>query len=114
MYYKVVAVKKLVAGFLLRMTGPGSGFASGSALCGSWDRVRFTWAWNNKIDLSSILLVSTAEVMIDRDGWVHSYLNVRAGILGFVEDGLLRKHLPRMFLIKDESLGIEDDQIPES
>ena len=34
-------------------------------------------------------------------------------ILGFVEDELLRKHLPRMFsLIKNESEGIEDDQIP--
>ena len=29
---KVVAVKKLVVGFLLRMTGPPSGCVSGSAL----------------------------------------------------------------------------------
>ena len=49
-YIKVVAVKKLVVGFLLRMTGPPSGCASGSALtssrrtylhltvwCGIWD-----------------------------------------------------------------------------
>ena len=31
-YIKVVAVKKLVVGFLLRMTGPPSGCVSGSAL----------------------------------------------------------------------------------
>ena len=49
-YIKVVAVKKLVVGFLLRMTGLPSGCASGSALtssrrtylhltvwCGIWD-----------------------------------------------------------------------------
>ena len=55
-------------------------------------------------DLSSILLVSRAEVMVDRDSWGHSYLTVRGEILGFVKDGLLRKHLPRMFsLIKNES-----------
>ena len=34
-YIKVVAVKKLVVGFLLRMTGPPSGCASGSALTSS-------------------------------------------------------------------------------
>ena len=52
----------------------------------------------------SILLVSRAEVMINRDSWGHSYLTVRGEILGFVKDGLLRKHLPRMFsLIKNES-----------
>ena len=44
--------------------------------------------------------------MVDRDNWGrgHSYLTVRGEILGFVEDGLLRKNLPRMFsLIKNES-----------
>ncbi len=51
--------------------------------------------------------------MINRDSWGHSYLIVRGDILGFVKDDLLRKHLPRMFsLIKNESQGIEDDQIP--
>ena len=51
--------------------------------------------------------------MINRDSWVHSCLIVRGEILGFVKDELLRKHWPRMFsLIKNESLGIEDDQIP--
>ena len=63
-----------------------------------------TLAWNNNRDLGSILLVSRAVVMIDRDSWGHSYLTVRGEILGLVKDGLLRKHLPRMFsLIKNES-----------
>ena len=58
----------------------------------------------------SSVVVSRAEVMINRDSWGHSYLTVRGEILGFVKDGLLRKHLPRMFsLIKNESEGIEDD-----
>ena len=35
-YIKVVAVKKLVVGFLLRTTGPPSGCASGSAWASSW------------------------------------------------------------------------------
>jgi hypothetical protein len=42
--------------------------------------------------------------MINRDGWGHLYSDVRGEILGFSEDKLLRKHLPRMFsLIKNES-----------
>ena len=72
-----------------------------------------TLAWNNTQDRDSFLLVSRIEVMINRDSWGHSYLIVRGEILGFVKDGLLRKHLPRMFsLIKNESYGIENDQIP--
>ena len=35
-YIKVVAVKKLVVGFLLRTTGPPSGCVSSSALASSW------------------------------------------------------------------------------
>ena len=63
-----------------------------------------TLAWNNTQDRDSFLLVSRIEVMINRDSWGHSYLTVRGEILGFVKDGLLRKHLPRMFsLIKNES-----------
>ena len=43
----------------------------------------------------------------------HSYLIVRGDILRSVPDEDLQKHLPRMFsLIKNESDGIEDDQIP--
>ncbi len=51
--------------------------------------------------------------MIKRDSWGHLYSIVRGEILGLIENKLLRKHLPRMFsLIKNESRGIEDDQIP--
>ena len=47
--------------------------------------------------------------MINRDSWGHPYSVVRGEILGFTEDELLRKHLPKMFsLIKNESMGIED------
>ena len=45
-----------------------------------------------------------AKVMINRDSWGYSYSIVRGEILGFMEDELLRKHLPSMFsLIKNES-----------
>ena len=51
-----------------------------------------------------------AEVMINRSSWGCPYSIVRGEILGFIEDELLRKHLPRMFsLIKNESWGLEDD-----
>jgi hypothetical protein len=51
--------------------------------------------------------------MIDRDSWGCSYSAARGEIHGFAEDGLMRKHSPRMSsLIKNESWGIEDDQIP--
>ena len=41
---------------------------------------------------------------INRDSWGYSYSIVRGEILGFMEDELVRKHLPRMFsLIKNES-----------
>ena len=66
-----------------------------------------------KQDGGLISLVSRASVMIKRDSWGHLYSVVRGEILGLTEDKLLRKHLPRMFsLIKNESRGIEDDQIP--
>ena len=42
--------------------------------------------------------------MINRDSRGHQYSVVRGEILGFTEDSLLRKHLPRMFsLIRNES-----------
>ena len=63
-----------------------------------------TLAWNNKIGPWSILLVYFIKVMINRDSWGYAYSIVRGEILGFMEDELLRKHLPRMFsLIKNES-----------
>ena len=74
-----------------------------------------TLAWNNGIGLSFVLFCwfSGPAVMIERDSWGHSYLIVRGEILGFMKDEQVRKHLPRMFsLIKNESWGFEDDQIP--
>ena len=63
-----------------------------------------TLAWNNEIGRrGSILLVSRVAVMINRDSWGHLYCVARGEILGFTQDKLLRKHLPRMFsLIKNE------------
>ena len=44
--------------------------------------------------------------MINRDSRGHQYSIVRGEILGFIEDKLLRKHLPRMFsLISERKLG---------
>jgi hypothetical protein len=61
-------------------------------------------AWNNEIGLFYFVGLREREVMINRDSWGHSYSIVRGEILGFLEDELLRKHLPRMFsLIKNES-----------
>ncbi len=61
-------------------------------------------AWNNKIGLWSYFVGLRSGEMINRDSWGYSYSIVRGEILGFLEDELLRKHLPRMFsLIKNES-----------
>ncbi len=67
-------------------------------------------AWNNKIGPWCYFVGLRTDVMINRDNWVSSYSTVRGEILGFLEDELLRKHRQSMFsLIKNESLGIEDD-----
>ncbi len=61
-------------------------------------------ALNNEIGLFRYFVGLREEVMINRDSWGYSYSIVRGEILGFLEDELLRKHLPRMFsLIKNES-----------
>ncbi len=61
-------------------------------------------AWNNDIGPWYYFVGLRTEVMINRDRWGYSYSIVRGEILGFLEDELLRKHLPRMFsLIKNES-----------
>ena len=61
-------------------------------------------AWNNDIGLLYYFVGLRAIVMINRDSWGYLYSIVRGEILGFLEDKLLRKHLPRMFsLIKNES-----------
>ena len=63
-----------------------------------------TLAWNNKIGLWFYFVGLRTKVMINRDSCGYLYSNVRGEILGFLEDKLLRKHLPRMFsLIKNES-----------
>ena len=54
--------------------------------------------------------LSFIESWWNRNKWGYLYLNARGEILGLFKDKRLRKHLPRMFsLIKNESLGIEDD-----
>jgi hypothetical protein len=61
-------------------------------------------AWNNDIGFRYYFVGLRIEIMINRDSWGYSYSIVRGEILGFLEDELLRKHLPRMFsLIKNES-----------
>ncbi len=61
-------------------------------------------AWNNEKGLFCYFVGLRKEVMINRDSWGYSYSIVRGEILGFLEDELLRKHLPRMFsLIKNGS-----------
>ena len=72
-------------------------------------------AWNNGRGLRCRVFVGSwaLEVMVERDGRGHSYCRVRGEILRSRQDGLLRKHLPRMFsLIKNESQRFEGDQIP--
>ena len=44
-YIKVVAVKKLVVGFLPRTTGPPSGCVSGSAWASSWRTYLHLTVW---------------------------------------------------------------------
>ena len=64
-------------------------------------------------DFGSNVLVIGTRVMIDRDGWGLTYCKARGEILGPLYDEQLRKHWTRTFpLIKNESWGIEDDQIP--
>ena len=67
-------------------------------------------AWNNKIRLRYYFVGLRTKVMMNTDSWGYLYFVVRGEILRFTKDKLLRKHLPRMFsLIKNESMGIEDD-----
>lgn len=63
-----------------------------------------TLAWNNNIRLLYYINWFKYNNKIKRDSWGYSYSIVRGEILGFMEDELVRKHLPRMFsLIKNES-----------
>ena len=70
-------------------------------------------AWNNNIGSWFYFVGLRTEIMIKRDSWGYLYSVFSGEILRSTEDKLLRKHLPGMFsLIKNESMGIEDDQIP--
>ena len=61
-------------------------------------------AWDNNTGLWYYFVGLRTRVMTNRDSWGYSYSVVRGEILRFIEDELLRKHLPRMFsLIKNES-----------
>lgn len=130
-YINVVAVKKLVVGFLVGAPGPdltvcvlaapfailgesvlsiklfgmgSSSFTVKKLECLKQAIAVNTLAWNNKIGPWCYFVGLHTEVMINRDSWGYSYLIVRGEILGFMKDELLRKHLPRMFsLIKNES-----------
>ena len=57
--------------------------------------------------LGSILLVSRAEVMIDRDSWGHSFLTVGGETLGFVKDGrtLAKSFAKDVFIDRERKLG---------
>ena len=97
-YINVVAVKKLVVGFLLRAVGPHFVRVSDSVSASSWGPFLcfVAWAviktftlrklecsrqasalnmlaWNNNIGSWFYLLVSRAKVMINRDNWGHLY-----------------------------------------
>ncbi len=130
-YAKVVAVEKLVVEFLAGMTGPLHEFALivcvVLAFFCIFIRIQsftvkkleclkqdvYVWniiVWNNKIRPLRYFIGLHARVMMNRDSWGYSYLDVRGEILGFSKDERLRKHLSWMFsLIKNDSLGIEDD-----
>ncbi len=57
-----------------------------------------------------VFVGSRMGLLVNRNSWGYSYFNARGEILGLLNDERLRRHLPRMFsLIKNESLGIEDD-----
>ncbi len=126
-YIKVVAVKKLVVGFVVVSAVqfwyyrrlPSLGGTCVALGCRAGDAHRLLWknqrvqsrlmplnvlAWNNKIGPWYYFVGLRTEVMINRDSWGYSYSIVRGEIFGFLEDELLRKHLPRMFsLTKNES-----------
>ena len=52
------------------------------------------------------MLVSRAEVMINRDSWGHSYLTVRGEILGFVKRRTTAKAFAKdVFIDQERKLG---------
>jgi hypothetical protein len=72
-----------------------------------------TKAWDNRIRLFLDLICLRGRVMISRESWGYSDLEGRGEILRSFKDDQERKRLTRTLpLIKNESWGIEDDQIP--
>ena len=70
-------------------------------------------AWDDETRFALVLLVFKKRVMINRSGRGHWYCDGIGEISGSSHDQLLRKQLPSTRpLIKSESRGIEDDQIP--
>ena len=114
-YIKVVAVKKLVVGFVAVLeclfwtlwAQPSLGGIRVALGCCMGDTQLLLWknqrvqsklmllnvlAWNNKIGPLYYFVGLRIKVMIKRDSWGFSYSIVRGEILGFLEDELLRKH----------------------
>ena len=84
------------------------GIFSDDCVCTSLYKTIFGTCILRKFECFRHALVVNTSAWNDKTGLV-----VGDEILRFVEDDLLRKHLSTMFsLIKNESLGIEDDQIP--
>ena len=128
-YIKVVAVKKLVVGFLSNQSGPPAGWASGSDWASSWrtalhlivwssphdlylEEIRVfqaglalnTLAWDNNEGYRLHLLAAGIDVMLKRNCCGSLYLTVRGEILKSLGDTQQRKPWPRKFsLIKNES-----------
>ena len=48
--------------------------------------------------------------MIKRDSWGHLHCSVTDVIVGLLQDKQRRKHLPGVFIIKNESQRFEDDK----
>jgi len=74
------------------------------------ERVGHSFHFGDLFSLSFLVLLcfrfggSRTNVMINRNGWGHSYCMARGEILGFMQDELLRKRLSKTFsLIKNES-----------
>ena len=72
------------------------------------------WCHTGEIDwIREGMSLHPDRIMVNGNGWGGSYLIVRGEILWLLKDELLRKHSTRTLpLIKNESWGIEDDQIP--
>ncbi len=76
----------------------------------SWQALSLNESHGIMKTASLVFAGSRMRLLVNRNSWGYSYFNARGEILGLLNDERLRRHLPRMFsLIKNESLGIEDD-----